>query len=104
MMALPMLVSETEMDVFIILQSENIDRLMEYDPAELVKDRMGDYAKLGIRNVVITYATDADIATIMPMLQDGNLRDALRHLTRGWQYRQEAGDNDNRYESLRRLQ
>lgn len=98
MMAIPLKVNEAEMDLFVILQPENIERLIKYDPAELVKHKMGQYAELSIRNIVITFANDSDVATVMPMLQNGDVTSALKHLTRGWVFRPQEGDNDEEYE------
>lgn len=100
MMTLPLRISETEIDVFVILEDDNIERIRKYDPAEIVRKNTGQFANLAIRNVVIMYASKADIATIMPMFENGNPRQALQYLSRGWKYRPDSGDHDGDYESL----
>jgi hypothetical protein len=103
MIALPVQINENEMDVYVILQPENLDRIKAYDPAEIVRSRLGEgWKDMAIRNVVLMFATAADIATIAPLFEAGNLLAALRYLARGWHYRPESGgDYDTiSYDSL----
>jgi hypothetical protein len=100
MLSLPFKVSDTEMDLFVILEDDNIERIKQYDPAEIVRSNLGPMARLTIRNVVIMYASKADIATVMPMFENGDPNQAMRHLSRGFRYRPDAGDHDDGYKSL----
>lgn len=100
MQAIPLRVSDTEFDLFVILEDFNIERIRAYDPAEVVKAYMGNYASLQIRNIVIAYATDADLASVHQLIRNGDARGALQHLCRGWAYHPERGDKNGEYEAL----
>jgi hypothetical protein len=100
MLSLPFKISDTEIDLYVILENDNIERIKKYDPAEVVRTNLGPMSKFAIRNVVIMYASKADLATVMPMFENGEPKEALMYLSRGWQYRPESGDHDGKYESL----
>src|SRR5262245_55187192 len=108
MMTLPIKVSDTEMDLWILLEDENIERLKKYDPAEVVKKHLVGRDKmlqgLDYRNVMVAYMSPADLATMMPMLENGDLIPALKHLSRGFAYKPESGDHDDDYKSVLRRQ
>lgn len=103
MTLIPLAIDDATMDVIVILRPNNIARILAHDPAELVHRNMGKWSDRAIRNVVITYASDADMATIMPMIENGELQQAIRFLCRGWKHRPDAGDHDGPCESLRYL-
>lgn len=101
MLTLPVRISDSEMDLYVILETENLDRMRAYDPAEIVHSALGEKWKdLALRKVVLMFATAADLRTIMPPLENGDPLTALRYLSRGWRYRPESGDHDRNYDSL----
>ena len=100
MLSLPVKVSDTEMDLFVILEDDNIERIKQHDPAEIVRRNLGPMSRFTIRNVVIAYAGKEDLATVMPMFENGNPNEAMRHLSRGFRFRPDSGDHDGKYESI----
>ena len=101
MMVLPLRVSDTEMDIAIVLEDENIERIKDADPAEVVRHQMGPYSGITIRNIVITYASPEDLKKIQPLVSKGDIAAILRYLSRNFKYRPDRGDHDEDYEITR---
>lgn len=100
MMTVPLKINEREFDVIICLQLENLDRMREHDPAEIIKSHFGEpWTGLQIRNVMIAYLTEKE-AEEFPDRMRKDARAALRWLTRGFRYRPAQGDIDDDYRSL----
>jgi hypothetical protein len=80
----------------IILQDGNIERMRAYDPVEVPLSMLpSNYAGLRLKDVTVTYATDEDIKEMERLAQQGEIRDALRYLTRGFRFRPDRGDHDD---------
>jgi hypothetical protein len=92
------------MDVWVVLEDENLNRIKAYDPAEIIKASMGPYADLAIRNVIIAYATEEDKQHITRILRTGqaDFSEVGRFLSRGFAYRPDKGDKDGPYEIVPR--
>lgn len=102
MFCLPFQTSPTEFTVFVFLQEENIARMREYDPAEVITTRLGgEFQKLRLSEIVIGFATEEDFERVMELCQRGEPKEALRHLTRGFRYRPDQGDRDGPYLSVK---
>lgn len=100
MMVLPVAINDREFDLWIVLTPENLARMCQYDPAELVKANLGEpWTGMQIRNVMLTAVTDEE-ARELPARSRANLEGALRWLSRGFKYRPEAGDHDEPYENV----
>lgn len=99
MIVIPLKCGEAEMDIFVVLEDDNIQRIQQYDPAEIVHHQMGQpWADLAIRNVVVSYASPTDMLTIKVMLEhDRDVAAALRYLSRGFAFRPDKGDTDQPY-------
>ncbi|TAL03527.1 MAG: hypothetical protein EPO08_03915 [Rhodospirillaceae bacterium] len=97
---IPFQVSATEYSVFVCLQDENIERMRQYDPAEVTLNKIGFPGKL--KDVIIGYGTDEDFERISRALNSGtDVRAVLRTLSRGFRYRPDQGDHDGPYLSAR---
>lgn len=104
MFAIPFQLNELEYSVFIILENENLERLKEYDPAELSVRKFIVHIPphLKLRDIIIGYATPTDLEKIKEMAQaDEKPTKILQYLSRGFRFRPEAGDSDAPYLSLR---
>ena len=100
MLSIPVRLNETEYVLFIALQDANIERIKQYDPAEVVLEKLGgDWAKLALKQIHITYATEEDERTITELFREGNVRDAVRFMRRGFKYQPTMGDHDGTYDS-----
>jgi len=72
-----------------------------YDPVEVpIKDLPPEYSGLTFKDVIVTFATDADVAHVEQLARAGQGREALRYLTRGFRYRPDRGDHDRPLEDL----
>lgn len=93
---IPWQVDATHYSLMIVLQDGNIERLREHDPVEVPLTMLGPkFAGLQLRDVTVTYATDEDIREVERLGQQGDIRDALRYLTRGFRFRPDRGDHDD---------
>jgi hypothetical protein len=95
MIALPVIVNEHCYDLFIVMQEDNVTRIKAYDPAEVVTANFAaEFMKHKVRNVIVMYGNEGDIALITMMCRAGDVRGALRHLSRGYRWRPGAADRD----------
>lgn len=102
MLVIPFAIGATEYSVFIVLQDENIERIKDYDPAEVpnVSRLPSELQELRLKDVLVGYATDEDVAFIERCAREGRPADGLRHLSRGFRYRPDHGDHDRGPERL----
>ena len=100
MIAIPLQLSTTEFDLFIVLEDDNLDRIVkDRDPAEICSSAMGRFAGLKIRNINILYASP-DEAKLLPTCRTfGEVAKIMKDLGRGWSFRPEMGDNDGAYQA-----
>jgi len=98
MIVIPLVCGEAEMDICIVLEDENLQRIRAYDPAEVVRSAMGPWADHAIRNVIVTYATPADMVTVNILMEQQSIGAAMQYLARGFRYRPDRGDTDQPYE------
>jgi hypothetical protein len=98
MMGIPIRISPTEFDITVVLEPENIARMREHDPAELVKKLYGPpWTGLQIRNIAIAFLPTEEREEFLRRLKQDPL-DGLRWLSRGFKYRPDRGDADTQYE------
>jgi hypothetical protein len=100
MMVLPFSDTETTYRLFIVLEDDNLSRMKEYDPAQFNMPVPG-FEEKRLTMVIVGYANAADRQWIMQLIQDEKPREALRYLSRGWQFRPDLGDYDGPPLSLR---
>jgi hypothetical protein len=100
---IPFQLDEREYSVFVVLGDDGVERIKAYDPAQLNIWKLPEYwRRLRLRDVLIGYATPADIERMMEMIQrDGNPLEALRFLSRGFEFRPADGDHDGPYLSAK---
>lgn len=76
--------------VLIVLTDENLARMKAHDPAEVVLRDIK--AVLHRPTVIICWEEDQE--TVLDMVRQGkSMGEIGRHLSRGWAYRPEAGDD-----------
>lgn len=105
MICIPIQVGSDRYDILIVLEKENIDRIMEYDPAEVVISKLGSpWKDWKVRTVSVLFATKPEIGELQSSMQSSRvLADptifpaVIEKLYRGWKYRPEAGDHDDNY-------
>lgn len=98
MMMIPFEVAHGVYSVFVILESENLDRMKGNDPAQLnVWKLPEEYRRLTLRDVIIATPSPEDIAEAMLLIRSGKPREALEFLSRGFQFKPKEGDNDLPY-------
>lgn len=101
MLTIPTQINDKEFSLLIILQDENVERIKQYDPAEIVLTKLGGkFRGLTLKDIVIMYATEGEIKQVTEMFRQGNAADALKLLSRGFAFRPDLGDNDDPYKSL----
>jgi hypothetical protein len=96
MVVIPFQINERQYSVFVGFDEQGIQRMREYDPAELVLQKLPDrFQRLQLKDVLFGYCDDDDMSKIQVMLsEDGTPGRALRYLSRGWKFRQDFGDHD----------
>ncbi len=103
MMCVPFAIDDKHYSVFVVLEDENLERMRAYDPAELVLSKVeGNFPGKRLKDIVIGYATAADVAEVLRLANDGKPREALKYLSRGWAFKPEAGDYDGPYLSVKK--
>jgi hypothetical protein len=106
MYVIPFQLNASQYSVFIVLQEENLERIRQYDPAEVSLAKVHElqpqrFEGLKLKDVLIGYGTDADVREALHLLATGAVRQGLQLLSRGFRYRPDAGDHDGPYKSLR---
>jgi hypothetical protein len=102
MLIVPLRVSETEFGVFLILEKDNVERIKQYDPIELAIEKIGPpYSALKMTFINILYATKEDLVVFHDLVKHGDLRAAIKHLSRGFKFKPSEGDHDLKYQSIK---
>jgi hypothetical protein len=95
MLTVPFQVNKAEFSIFAVLESQNLERIKSYDPAQIHIRRLGEtWQKLKLREIIISYATDAELQRLVQVTTREELLVALRHLSRGFQFLPDAGDQN----------
>lgn len=101
MISIPMQVNDLLYDLFVILEDENIERIKNYDPAEIVTQNMPKpWRSMSIRNVILMRATSEEMIHITSLHNFDDVKAAIKNLSRGWKYKPKSGDNDGSYQML----
>ena len=101
MMILPVQLTPDSYSLFVLLEDDNIERIKEYDPAEInIYKLTKPWSELKLLDVVVTYLAPADKDEFLRLCTMSNRREALKLVTRGFRYRPDKGDHDRGPESL----
>ena len=102
MFVIPMLTDDGRADYWIVLEDDNMVRLKTHDPAEVVFRHMPEqWQRVPVRTIVLAYASPADRLRVFELTMSGQIAEALRVLSRGYQYREGVDGSGDPYESLR---
>jgi hypothetical protein len=100
MMTIPLQVDRSSFHLFIVLEEENIDRLKEHDPAEVMFEKLGEpWVFLHCSRVNILFASAEEAMRLGHTKSKEDLLKQLKELSRGWAYRPDKGDSDAPYQS-----
>src|SRR2546423_2251058 len=100
MLTIPIQVSTTMFDLICVLEDENLQRMQEYDPAEVILGKLPSrYGQLRLRRIGLYYANPEQVKRLvsMPSAKDG-LAMITGELSRGFKFRPELGDHDQPYQ------
>jgi hypothetical protein len=105
MLLIPFEVGGGEFSVFVVLEGENLERMKANDPAQINVWKMGEpFARLKLRDVMITSPSADDVAKALVLIRGGQPRKAMEFLSRGFKYQPDRGDSDLPYTSGRATQ
>lgn len=98
MLMIPFEVGGGEFSVFVVLEPENLARMGDNDPAQLNMWKFPEpFVRLRLRDVIVSTPSTADTTKAIVMIRQGKSREALEYLSRGFQFKPKAGDNDLPY-------
>jgi hypothetical protein len=101
MMLIPLRTPETNrVDLLIILEQDNLERIKRHDNAEVMWGQLGFDPGCRPGTISIAYATAEEVAKVKDLAAKGKPRDILCMLTGGFEYRPDLGDHDRGPESL----
>lgn len=84
--------TDNKIDLIVVLEPENIERLQRYDPAEIFIREVIDPRMLNI--VMICYATEEDLQHMQALAQAHKYEELKKFATRGFEFRPDLGDHD----------
>lgn len=106
MYVLPFQTTPEEYSIFVLLDDEGIERIKAYDPAQVdvAKTLAGMPVRPGQRlmHIIIGYANQEDMKHVLELFQQGLRAEALKFLSRGFEFRPDLGDHDGPYVTLLR--
>ena len=86
---------EGKLKLLVVLDSENVERIMKHDCAEVDMKMLGQHASTRVSTVTIGYANAQEMAQIHKWLQEGNAVEAVKLVTSGFEFRPDLGDHDH---------
>jgi len=93
MIAIPLQISATHYNLYIIMEQDNLDRIRAYDPAVIETSKFPpDWKHLLVNEVVLMFATAEEIKA---SASTRNVPEMLNNLSRGFKYRPDLGDHDS---------
>lgn len=98
MMCVPIQTGPDEYTVVVIFFDENIRRMKDYDPGELVISKFGlPWAAMRLKTLHFHYATTEEGNKLSGLKDMTELKDFLNYLSRGW--KAQGDDHDSDYQS-----
>ena len=93
MLMIPLNCSNGDFDLIVVLEDENIARMKQHDPAEILWKQF-PFSTLRPKTIQIAYATPDEARKISELAQSGNIAEVVKLVASGWKFRPEAGDHD----------
>ena len=94
MIIVPFRVSRDEFILFVVLEDENLKRIIEYDPAQVKLDKFPrQWDGLRLKNVLIGYGSPREVADLKLCNDPEAMQRSLNHLSRGFEFKPEAGSS-----------
>jgi|SRR5580765_6035441 len=82
----------------LVMEDSSMERLKVHDPAMLDVYKMGEpWASLQLISITIAYESAEDCAKISNWVRENQIGRVMKHITRGFKYRPELGDDDAQY-------
>lgn len=99
MQIIPFEIDHQHYNVFIVLEKDNLERIMVNDPAQFALAKLPvPWADKKLHTVLIGYCAPEDIAKLREVKEgSGNVMKLLQWLSRGFKFRPDSGDNDLPY-------
>lgn len=93
MLVIPFSTDAGSYKLFVILEDDNIERCKRLDPAQ-IQVPMPGFERHRLSRIFIGYASPEQKAQILAMVAQGNVGEALKQLSRGFEFRPDLGDYD----------
>jgi hypothetical protein len=101
MLVIPAQFNASQFSLFVILNDENIERIREYDPGEVVLSQMpAKWQRLKLKDIVLMFCPQEDVPKFIELVNKEGPQAGLKMLARGFRHRPDRGDDDE-YKSLR---
>jgi hypothetical protein len=94
MIIIPFSTHPTEYEIFVVLLDENVSRIKAYDPAEVKAIITPEFKHKKLKTVYIGYCKNEEVRHLLTLAQSGKVVEALKYLTRGFEYKPEQGDHN----------
>jgi len=102
MILIPFQINENEYNIFCALQIDNLERIQKYDPAQIQPHKLGkEWDALKLNTVLIGFANNRDLQRVQAWVAAGQPDEALKYLSRGFEFKPEQGDHDGMYGSVK---
>lgn len=100
MKIVPFQVGPDSCNVFVILEDDNIERMKQYDPAQVALAKLPPvWQRLRVDTIIVGYANAQDLERVRSLMQTGEGASALSYLSRGFKFKPASGDHDAPYRS-----
>jgi hypothetical protein len=97
MLVIPLQTKDNARDaVFVVLDPEQLPRLEQGDPADIVLRQTGNR----LVNPTVVICLEKPTPEFNRLVQSGDIRALIAYLQRGWKFRPELGDHDRGPESV----
>jgi hypothetical protein len=82
-------------NLVIVLGDDNIQRIKQYDQAEIIWQELPwKYSSRRPHTIAVAYATADEMQAIDGLAREGKQQEAIDLVTRGFQFRPDQGDHD----------
>lgn len=103
MKLIPFTVSTLEYNVMVILEPEHTERMQKADPAQIGLEQLGQpWLSFNLKKIIITSPGAEDLKKVEELIARREVTEALKFLSRGFEYRPDQGDTGDAYKSALR--